>query len=105
MPIEERYKQCVNSIVSKYFDKQCPLNEFFRQAPESSLSLRNSYQNFPFRRSSTDQHALSFTGPTLWNKIPEETKRTTNLNIFKDNLKKYYLKETISQIFKKNYCY
>lgn len=32
-------------------------------------------------------------GPTIWNKMPEEIKRTTNLFTFKHNLKKYYLKE------------
>ena len=54
------------------------LNEVFIKAPTLSLPLRNSYQNLPFRKSSTNQHALSLTGPTLWNKIGEETKRVTN---------------------------
>ena len=31
--------------------------------------------------------------PASWNKVPEEVKRTTNLNAFKRNLKKHYLKE------------
>ena len=46
LPIKERYNQCVNSIAFKYFDNQCPhyLNEVFMKAPESSSSLRNSYQ-------------------------------------------------------------
>ena len=40
--------QCVNSIAFKYFDNQCPnyLNEAFMKTPESSSSLRSSYQNF-----------------------------------------------------------
>ena len=52
--------------------------------PESSSSLRNSYQTLqqPFRKTNTGQNALSFIGPTLWNKVPEEIKRTTNLNVF-----------------------
>ena len=64
-------------------------------APESSSSLRNSYQKLqqPFRKTNTGQNALSFIGPALWNKVPEEIKRTTNLNAFKHNLKKHYLKE------------
>ena len=96
-PIKERYNQCVSSIAFKYFDNQCPhyLNEVFMKAPESSSSLRNSYQKLqqPFRKTNTGQNALSFIGPALWNKVPEKIKRTTNLNTFKHNLKKHYLKE------------
>ena len=62
------------------------------KAPEFCLSLRNSYQNLqqPIRKTNTGQDALSFIG---LNKVPEEIKRTTNLNAFKHNLKKHYLKE------------
>ena len=65
------------------------------KAPESSSLLRNSYQKLwqPFRKINTGQNALSFIGLALWNKVPEEIKRMTNLNAFKHNLKKYYLKE------------
>ena len=84
LPFKERYHQCVNSIAFKYFDNQCPhyLNEVFMKAPESSSSLRNSYQKLqqPFRKTNTGQNALSFTCPALWNKVPEEIKRITNLN-------------------------
>ena len=97
LPIKERYNQCVNSIAFKYFDNQCPhyLNEVFMKAPESSSSLRNSYQKLqqPFHKTNTGQNALSFIGLALWNKVPEKIKRTTNLNTFKHNLKKHYLKE------------
>ena len=77
----------------------CPyddyLNEVFMKAPESSSSLRNSYQKRqqPFRKTNTAQNAFSFIGPAWWNKFPEEIKRTTNLNAFNYNLKKHYLKE------------
>ena len=48
LPIKERYNQCVNSVVFKYFDNQCPhyLNEVFMKAPESRSSLRNATTNF-----------------------------------------------------------
>ena len=57
--------------------------------------LKNSYQKLqqPFRNTNTDENALSFVGPALWNKVPEEIKRTTNLKTFKHNPKKHYLKE------------
>ena len=65
------------------------------KAPESSSSLRNSYQKRqqPFRKTNTGQNALPFIGPALWNKVAEKIKRTTTQNTFKHNLKKHYLKE------------
>ena len=71
------------------------LNEVFMKAAESSSSLRNSYQKLqqPFRKTNTGQNALSFTSLALWNKFPEEIKRTTNPNAFKCNLKKHHLKQ------------
>ena len=65
------------------------------KAPESSSSLRNSYQKLqqPFRKTNAGQNALSFIGLALWNQVPEKIKRTMNLNTLKHNLRKHYLKE------------
>ena len=54
LPIKERYTQYVNSIAFKYFDNQY----VFMKAPESSSSLRNSYQKLqqPFRNTNTGQN-------------------------------------------------
>ena len=97
LPSKERYNKCVNSISLKYFGNQWPhyLNEAFMKAPESSSSLRDNYQKLQqfFRKTNTGQNALSIIGPALWNKVPGKNKRTTNLNTFKHNLKKIYLKE------------
>ena len=53
LPVTCRFKQCVNSIVFKYFNEQCPnyLNEVFDVATESNLQLRSSFQKLkcPFR--------------------------------------------------------
>ena len=90
LPIKERYNHCVNSIAFKCFDNQCPhyFNEVFMKAQESSLLLRNSCQKLqqPFHKTNTVQNTLSFIGPALWNKVPKEIKRTTNLNASKHNL-------------------
>ena len=69
-------------------------NEFVMKAPESSSSLRNSYHELqqPFCKTNTGLNAFSFISLALWSKIPKEIKRTPNLNPFKDNLKKHYLK-------------
>ena len=41
-----RFKQCVNSIVFKYFNDQCPsyLNKFFDVTTESNFQLRGSFK-------------------------------------------------------------
>ena len=46
LPVTYRFKQCVISIVFKYFNEQCPnyLNEVFDIATESNFQLRNSFQ-------------------------------------------------------------
>ena len=78
-------------------------NEVFMKALESSSSLTNSYQKLQQSsdKTSTGQNTLPFIAPTLWNTVPEEIKRTTNLNAFKHNLKKYCLKELAKSNFPK----
>ena len=97
LPVTYRFKQCVNTIVFKYFNEQCPnyLNEVFDVAVENNYQLRGSFQKLkcPFRKTNTGQLALSYIGPTFWNKTPDTLKRTKNLNTFKHNLKKYFLNE------------
>ena len=92
-----RFKQCVNTIVFKYFNEQCPnyLNEVFDVAVENNYQLRGSFQKLkcPFHKTNTGQPALSYIGPTFWNKTPDKLKRTKNLNTFKHNLKKCFLNE------------
>ena len=93
----ERFNQCINSIVFKYVDSQCPnyLNEVFPIAPENNIQTRGSFLKLKclFRKTNAGQMALSYIGPTILNKIPDTLKRTKNLNTFKHNLKEHYLKE------------
>ena len=64
-----RFKQCVISIVSKYFNEQCrnDLNEVFDVATENNFQLINSFQKLkcPFRKTNNGQYALSYFGPPL----------------------------------------
>ena len=86
-----RFKQCVNSIVLKYFNEQCPnyLSEVFNVATLNNIQLRGSFQKLKsLFRKTNGQFALSYICPTFWNKTPETLKRTNNLNTFQHNLKK-----------------
>ena len=97
LPVTYRFKQCVISIAFKYFNGLCPnyLNEVSDVATESNFQLRNSFQKLkcPFRKTNNGQHALSYIGPTFWNKTPDTLKCSNNLNNFKHNFKKHILKE------------
>ena len=46
LPVTYRFKQCINTIVFKYFNEQCPnyLNEVFDVAAENNFQLRDSFQ-------------------------------------------------------------
>ena len=97
LPVTYRLKQCVNSMVFKYFTEQCPdyLNEVFDIAAGSNFQLRSSFQKLkcPFPKTNNVQNALSYIAPTFWKQTPHTLKRSNNLNTFIHNFKMYYLKE------------
>ena len=95
LPVKDRFNQSINSIVFKYFTKQCPsyLDEVFELVCPNNLRARNSYLKsiFPFRKTNMGQNALSFIGSSIWKKTPDVLKKPNSINTFKHNLKKYYL--------------
>ena len=54
LPVTYWFKKCINSIVFKYFNEQCPncLNKVFDVAKESNFQLRSDFQKLkrPFRK-------------------------------------------------------
>ena len=76
LPVKYRFNQSINS-------KHCPsyLHEVFELACPNNLRTRNSYLKLicPFRKADMGQNALSFIGPSIWNKTPEVLKNTTAL--------------------------
>ena len=68
------------------------MSEVFEFASEGNVSLKNNFSKLkrPFRNTNTSQKALSFTGHSFWNQIPETLKKTDKLNTFKHNLKKHF---------------
>ena len=69
--LAEGFKQCVNSVVFKHANDQCPnyLNKVFEIAPENNIQIRGNSQKFncPFRKLNA--------GPTIWSKPIETLKR------------------------------
>ena len=60
------------------------LGEVFKPAENIRITTRNSYLKLsdPFPKNSTRQNSLSYFGPAIWNRIPENLKKTKNLNTF-----------------------
>ena len=73
-----RFKQCVDSIVFKYFNEQCAncLNEVFDVVTESNFQLKGSFQNLKclFRKINTSQLTLSSIAPKCWNETLDKLK-------------------------------
>ena len=86
LPIYQRFKQCVTSTIFKFVQNKCPayMNEVSRLAENIRINTRNSYLklSYPFRETSTEQNGLFYNGPAIWNRIPEISKTTKNLNTF-----------------------
>ena len=85
-PVTYRFKQCVNAIVFKYFNEQCPnyLNEVLDVAIENNFQSRCSFQKlkYPFCTTNPGQLVLSYIGPTFRKKTPVTLRRTKNLSTF-----------------------
>ena len=95
--INDRFEQCVSVSVFKYFNNESPvyISEIFCPARSRGMSTRNSFQKLTqsLRKASQGQKCLSYIGPSVWNKLPENIKKSSNLVTFKHEVKKYYLNE------------
>ena len=85
LPVTERFNQCINSIVFKYVNNQCPNcpNEVLQTAPENNIQTRRNFLKLkcPFRKTNAGQMALSYIGPTIWSKTPEALKQTKSQHV------------------------
>ena len=89
LPVKDRFNQSINSIVFKYFIKQCPsyLNEVFKLACPNNLRSRYSYLKSicMFWKTNIGKNTLSFIGPSICKKNPEVLKKINSINTFKHN--------------------
>ena len=72
-------------------------NSYYKKLLKAkSRNRRNSFAKLkrPFHKTNTGQKTLSYIGPSLWNNLPETTKKPLNdLNTFKHNVKSLYLNQ------------
>ena len=95
--INDRFEQCLSVSAFKFFNKDCPsyMSDIFLPVSNRRVSTRNSFHKLdqPFRKTTQGQNSLSYIGPAVWNKLPENIKNCTNVNTFKHDIKKHYFNE------------
>ena len=76
-----------NSEIPEYF------NYIYFSAEPSKINTRLSFQRLkrPLKKLNEGLNNASYSGPSLWNKLPIEIKRSESTNSFKHNVKNYYL--------------
>ena len=87
LPVDYRFRQCLAANLFKFFDDKCPLymKDVFDKSCLSQASTRNSTMKLsqPLRRTSYGLNCISFLAPSVWNNLPNDLKRCTNLNTSK----------------------
>ena len=93
--INDRFSQCILSSIFKFFNSECPecFNEIYFPAEPSKINTRSSFQRLkqPLRKSNKGLNSASYSGPSLWSKLPIEIKRSGSTNSFKHNVKNHFL--------------
>ena len=84
LPVQERISQCAVCNVYKFFSKHVPdyFEELFFPTEETAIRTRSSFQKLkiPRRKTNIGLKSLSYTGPSLWNNLNENLKRSTSIN-------------------------
>ena len=71
------------------------MDEIFYHAECNGIPTRYSYQKLklPHRKTNQGLRALSYIGPSLWNKQDKSLKTSASLNSFKHNIKAIFKRE------------
>ena len=97
LPIHDRVNQCTLSSIYKFHVNNAPgyTNEVFSHAEYNGIPTRCSYQKLkvPHRKINQGLRALSYIGPSLWNKVDKSLKTSVSLIAFKHNLRDYYFRK------------
>ena len=94
--INDRFSQCVFHLsIYNFFDSESPeyFNEIHFLAEPNKINTRSSFQRLkqPLRKYSKGLSSASYSGPSLWNKLLIEIKRSGSTNSFKHKVKNYHL--------------
>ena len=97
LPVQGRISQCSLYSVYKFFSKNSPdyFEELYFPVEETAIQTRFSFQKLtiPRRKTNIGLKSLSYTGPSWWNNLNENLKRSTSVNNFKHKIKELYFDE------------
>ena len=95
--VHDRYLQFIVSDTFKFYNSQCPnyFNEIFCPVDDNGIATHccNEKLKLPFCQTKLGMQNLSYVGLSTWNKLPNNVKTATNVNCFKQNIRKYFLKK------------
>ena len=82
------------------------MTELYDTVDQTGIGTRSSLLRLkqPYRKSKQGQASLSYLGPSIWNKLPDQVKLGGNVNTFKHNIKKHFL-ELLAKKEKNIYIY
>ena len=66
------------------------MNNSLKLIPKLTLE---HVQHVPRRKTNIGLKSLSYTGPSLWNNLNENLKRSSSINDFKHKIKEFYFEE------------
>ena len=93
--INDRFSQCVLSSIYKFFNSESPecFNEIHCPAEPSKINTWSSFQRLkqPLRKLNKCLNSALYSGPSLWNKLPIEFKRSESTSSFKHDVKNHYI--------------
>ena len=90
LKLEDLYK----FHLSIYMFKSVARGEY---SVQHSLNTRSRYLAAPtFHRLTLTQRAVSYAGPSMWNKIPLSIRNCSSLSIFKRNLKSWFIDDYLN---------
>ena len=100
LPTSKWVNQCISTTQFKF------LNKIFEFASHCRIGRRNKLTKNKILSHKTNmgQKAISFSGSSLWNSLPELIKKTDYSNTFKQNFENYCL-NWINNELMKSHCY
>ena len=69
--------------------------KLFFPTEETAIRTRSSFQKLkiPRRKTNIGLKSLLYTGPSLWNNLNKNLKRSSSVNDFKHKIKEFYFEE------------
>ena len=95
MAANSRKGQSMHTFLYIQISSKNYTDEIFYQSECNGIPTRYSYQKLklPHRKTNQGLRALSYIGPSLWNKQDKSLKTSASLNSFKHNIKDYYFRK------------